>query len=52
MLGGAVIGAWLVIEVAATAALALTTALLALVTLGVALAARRPAPWRRPHRPS
>jgi uncharacterized membrane protein YoaK (UPF0700 family) len=46
MLAGAALGAWLVLSVSVTAALAVTAAVLLLTTAGTVRAARRPAPWR------
>ncbi len=46
MLGGAVVGALLVLHVSAAAALGLATGLLGLVTVCAVLAARRPAAWQ------
>ncbi|HEY6275097.1 MAG TPA: DUF1275 family protein [Streptosporangiaceae bacterium] len=46
MLGGGAIGAWLVLRVSPAAALGLATGLLALVTAGAAVTARRPGTWR------
>ena len=46
MFAGAACGALLVLHASATAALGLATGLLAVVTAGAALAARRPGPWR------
>jgi hypothetical protein len=46
MFGGAVCGALLVLHVNTTAALGLAVGLLAVVTAGAALAARRPGSWR------
>ncbi len=46
MFGGAACGALLVLHASATAALGLAVGLLAVVTAGATLAARRPGPWR------
>jgi uncharacterized membrane protein YoaK (UPF0700 family) len=46
MLAGAVVGAWLVLRVSALSALSLATALLAVVAVGAALAARSSGTWR------
>jgi uncharacterized membrane protein YoaK (UPF0700 family) len=46
MLGGGVLGAWLVLQVSATAALAVAVGLLVVAAGCAALAARTPAPWR------
>ena len=46
MFAGAACGALLVLHASATAALGLAVGLLAAVTAGAALAARRPGPWR------
>ena len=46
MFAGGACGALLVLHASATAALGLATGLLAVVTAGAALAARRPGPWR------
>jgi uncharacterized membrane protein YoaK (UPF0700 family) len=46
MFGGAVCGALLVLHVSTTAALGLAVGLLAVVTAGATLAARRPGSWR------
>jgi uncharacterized membrane protein YoaK (UPF0700 family) len=46
MFAGAACGALLVLHASATAALGLATGLLAVVTVGAALAARQPGPWR------
>jgi uncharacterized membrane protein YoaK (UPF0700 family) len=46
MLAGAMLGAWLVLNVSAVAALGLATCLLVVVTIGVAAAARRPGSWQ------
>ena len=46
MFAGAVGGALLVLHAGAAPALGLATGLLAVVTAGAALAARRPGPWR------
>jgi uncharacterized membrane protein YoaK (UPF0700 family) len=53
MLGGAVLGAWLVLRVTPLAALGVAVGLLAAVTAGAVLAARRPGGWREgaPGRP-
>jgi uncharacterized membrane protein YoaK (UPF0700 family) len=48
MLVGAIAGALLVLRVSPLSALILATALLAVVTIGAAVAAARPAPWRTP----
>jgi len=48
MLVGAITGAWLVLSVSPLSALILAAALLAVVTIGTAAAAARPAPWRTP----
>lgn len=48
MLGGAVIGALLVLTVSPLSALILALALLAIVTAGTSLTTRRPAAWRAP----
>jgi uncharacterized membrane protein YoaK (UPF0700 family) len=46
MLGGGILGAWLVLRVSATAALAVAAGVLLVATARAALAARTPAPWR------
>jgi uncharacterized membrane protein YoaK (UPF0700 family) len=46
MLGGAVLGAVLVLHTSATVPLGLAAGIMALVTAGAAQTARRPAPWR------
>ena len=46
MLAGAVLGAWLVLSVSATAALAVAAALLLLTAAGAVQAARTPGDWR------
>ncbi|MCW2934277.1 MAG: conserved rane protein of unknown function [Actinomycetia bacterium] len=46
MLGGGVLGAWLVLQVSATAAVAVAAGLLLVAAACAALAARTPAPWR------
>jgi uncharacterized membrane protein YoaK (UPF0700 family) len=46
MLGGGILGAWLVLQVSATAALAVAAGVLLVATARAALAARTPAPWR------
>jgi uncharacterized membrane protein YoaK (UPF0700 family) len=46
MLAGGVLGAWLVLNVSALAALALATGLLAITAVCAARATIRPAPWR------
>jgi uncharacterized membrane protein YoaK (UPF0700 family) len=46
MLAGAALGAWLVLSVSVTAALAVAAAVLLLAAAGAAQAARHPAPWR------
>ncbi|HSZ38666.1 MAG TPA: YoaK family protein [Trebonia sp.] len=46
MVAGGMTSAWLVLDVSAVAALSLATALLAITTVGAALAVRHPAPWR------
>ena len=46
MLGGAVLGAWLVLQVTPLAALGVAVGLLAAVTVGAAVAVRRPGAWR------
>jgi uncharacterized membrane protein YoaK (UPF0700 family) len=46
MLAGGVLGAWLVLNVSAVAALALATGLVAVAAGCAAIAARRPADWR------
>ncbi|HEX3961892.1 MAG TPA: YoaK family protein [Trebonia sp.] len=46
MLGGGVLGAWLVLQVSATAAVAVAAGLLLAAAACAALAARTPAPWR------
>jgi uncharacterized membrane protein YoaK (UPF0700 family) len=46
MLGGGILGAWLVLRVSATAALAVAAGVLLVATASAALAARTPAPWR------
>jgi uncharacterized membrane protein YoaK (UPF0700 family) len=51
ILTGALVGAWLVLYVSTTAALALSAGLLVLVTMGAAAAARTQAPWRQTKRP-
>jgi uncharacterized membrane protein YoaK (UPF0700 family) len=48
MLVGAITGASLVLSVSPLSALILATSLLAVVTIGAAAAAARPAPWRTP----
>jgi len=40
------LGAWLVLRTSATATLGLAAGVIAIVTAGTALAARRPARWR------
>lgn len=47
MLAGAVLGAWLCLNVSAVAALATATALLLVVTACAALTARKPGQWRQ-----
>jgi len=47
MLGGAVAGAWLVLRISPAAALGLAAGLLAMVTTGATVAARRPGKWRQ-----
>ena len=46
MLGGGAAGAWLVLRAGPVAALGLAAALLALVTAGAMVSARRPGTWR------
>jgi uncharacterized membrane protein YoaK (UPF0700 family) len=46
MLGGGILGAWLVLRVSATSALAVAAGLLLVTAACAVLAARRPAPWR------
>ncbi|HEY6789479.1 MAG TPA: YoaK family protein [Trebonia sp.] len=46
MLGGGILGAWLVLQVSATAAVAVAAGLLLVAAACAALAARTPAPWR------
>jgi uncharacterized membrane protein YoaK (UPF0700 family) len=46
MLGGGAIGAWLVLRVSPLAALGLAAGLLAVITAGAAVTARRPGKWR------
>ena len=46
MLGGGILGAWLVLQVSTTAALAVAVGLLVVAAVCAALAARKPAPWR------
>jgi uncharacterized membrane protein YoaK (UPF0700 family) len=46
MLGGGVLGAWLVLHTSATATLGVAAGVIAIVTAGTALAARRPGRWR------
>jgi uncharacterized membrane protein YoaK (UPF0700 family) len=46
MLVGGIVGAWLVLNVSAVAALALATGLMVIVAGGAALSARRPGDWR------
>jgi hypothetical protein len=46
MLGGGILGAWLVLRVSATAALAVAAGLLLVATACAAIAARTQAPWR------
>ena len=46
MLAGAAAGAWLVLRISPAAALGLAAALLALVTAGAIITARRPGTWR------
>jgi len=46
MFAGAAVGALLVLHAGSAAALGLATGLLAVVTVGAALAARQPGPWR------
>jgi hypothetical protein len=46
MLGGGVLGAWLVLHTSAAATLGVAAGILAIVTAGTAVAARRPATWR------
>jgi uncharacterized membrane protein YoaK (UPF0700 family) len=46
MLGGALVGAWLVLEVGNAAALGLAAALLTVVAVGAFVASRAPAPWQ------
>jgi uncharacterized membrane protein YoaK (UPF0700 family) len=46
MLGGGILGAWLVLRVSATAALAVTAGLLLVAAACAALATRTQAPWR------
>jgi uncharacterized membrane protein YoaK (UPF0700 family) len=46
MLAGGILGAWLVLQVSATAAVAVTAGLLLAAAACAALAARTPAPWR------
>jgi uncharacterized membrane protein YoaK (UPF0700 family) len=46
MLGGGILGAWLVLQVSATAALAVAAGVLLVATACAVLAARTPAPWR------
>jgi uncharacterized membrane protein YoaK (UPF0700 family) len=50
MLGGAVIGAELVLNASSAAALGFATAILAIVTLAATITTRHPAPWRAPAR--
>jgi uncharacterized membrane protein YoaK (UPF0700 family) len=54
MLAGAIAGGWLVLRVSPVAALSLAAWLLAAVTAGAAVAARRPGEWRKsqPARPA
>jgi uncharacterized membrane protein YoaK (UPF0700 family) len=47
MLGGGVLGAWLVLHTSAAATLSVAAGVMAIVTAGTALAARRPATWRQ-----
>jgi len=46
MLGGGILGAWLVLQVSTMAALAVAVGLLVVAAGCAALAARKPAPWR------
>jgi uncharacterized membrane protein YoaK (UPF0700 family) len=46
MLAGGVLGAWLVLHTSAAATLGVAAAVIAIVTAGTALAARRPGTWR------
>ena len=46
MLGGGILGAWLVLQVSTTAAVAVAAGLLLVAAACAALAARTPAPWR------
>jgi uncharacterized membrane protein YoaK (UPF0700 family) len=46
MLGGGVLGAWLVLQVSAVAAVAVAFAVLLITTAGALIAARAPAAWR------
>jgi uncharacterized membrane protein YoaK (UPF0700 family) len=46
MLGGATLGAWLVLQVSVPAALAVAAGLLVVAAACAALAVRKPAPWR------
>jgi uncharacterized membrane protein YoaK (UPF0700 family) len=46
MLGGAILGGWLVLQVSAVAAVALAVFVLLVTTVGAVAAARVPAPWR------
>jgi uncharacterized membrane protein YoaK (UPF0700 family) len=48
MLGGSVLGAWLVLHTSVAATLGAAAGVLAIVTAGTALAAGRPASWRSP----
>ena len=48
MLGGAVAGAWLVLQVSDVAALALAAALLTIVVVGAVAGSRSPAQWHAP----
>jgi uncharacterized membrane protein YoaK (UPF0700 family) len=46
MLGGAVLGAWLVLHTSVAVTLGAAAGIMALATAGSALAARRPGTWR------
>jgi uncharacterized membrane protein YoaK (UPF0700 family) len=46
MLGGGVLGAWLVLHTSTVATLGVAAGIMAIVTAGTALAARRPGAWR------
>ena len=46
MLGGGILGGWLVLQVSAVASIAVAVFVLLVVTVGALIASRAPAPWR------